>query len=312
MEIYQLEYFLAVERCRSFSAAALDICVSQSTLSQQIKRLEDELGVMLFVRGPRSVRLTPAGEDFVIHAKRILAEIQRSREAMHMYTNFNKGGIKIGAIPTIAYLGFNKIISNFMKNYPGIRIEIHEANTDDLLKLLQEKKINVAFITSPYSSDSEIDFYPFVTDRVAVMVSNSHPLANEIIIDLSDLSQENFLMIKSSSGYRQALIHACNQAGFEPRIILESSHVEMLRGFVEEGIGIALMGYRIAQCISSKSISIIPIRQVLVDRKNGLAIPRYRRLPLTVQLFRDFTLKYIYSESWVHNEPRATDPDMRE
>ncbi len=113
MEIHQLEYFLAVEKYRNFSTASLEICVSQSTLSQQIKKLEDELGVKLFIRYSRSVRLTPAGEDFLVHAQRIVSEIQQSRETIQKYISFDKGSIKIGVFPNMACLGLNKIITSF-------------------------------------------------------------------------------------------------------------------------------------------------------------------------------------------------------
>ncbi|MCL6594059.1 MAG: LysR family transcriptional regulator, partial [Alicyclobacillus sp.] len=274
----------------------MEICVSQSTLSQQIKKLEEELGVMLFVRGPRSVELTAAGRDFSAYAKRILAEIQRSREAMHQYTTYSKGEIAVGAIPTSGYLGFHKLIVRFMKAYPGIRLQIHEANTDDLLLGLQAHKIHVAFITSPFHTEAEVDFYPLVSDQVGVLLSRKHAQAGAQVVDLAELAHEPFLMIKSSSGYRDVLIRACHDAGFEPRMILESSHVEMLRAFVEEGVGVALMGMRIGRCLESSSTRVLPLQQ-LVERQNGLAVLRYRRIPLSVRLFRDFVLKHAYATS---------------
>lgn len=140
MEIHQLEYFLAVSTCMSFSTASMEINVSQSTLSHQIRKLEDELGVKLFIREPRSVRLSPAGEEFLEHTRKILAAIKTSQEAMQQYTNYIKGHLSIGAIPTIAYLGFNRIITKFIQSYPGISVEIHEANTDDLLQWMYEKE----------------------------------------------------------------------------------------------------------------------------------------------------------------------------
>jgi LysR family transcriptional activator of glutamate synthase operon len=287
VEIHQLEYFLAVEKFQSFSAAALEICVSQSTLSQQIRKLEDTLGVKLFIRGPRQVRLTPAGEEFIIYARRITSEIQRAKEAMHEYTSFTKGHLRIGAIPTIGYMGFNKLITAFIKEYPGIALEIQEANTDDLLSRLYNKEIHVAFITAPYVADFDIDFYPLTSDEIVVLVPATHKLALSPVIDLWELSQEKFLMIRSSTGFRNTLIRACNECGFEPDIVLESSHVEMLKGFVEEGLGVAFMGHRVASCIATESTVIVRIRPP-IQRQNGLAI--CSSVPLSTRLFRDFVL----------------------
>lgn len=292
MEIHQLEYFLAVEKYRNFSTASLEICVSQSTLSQQIKKLEDELGVKLFIRYSRSVRLTPAGEDFLVHAQTIVSEIQHSRETVQKYISFDKGSIKIGVFPNMTYWGLNKIITSFHRTYPGVDFEIHTANTDDLLKGLREKKVNVAFINSPFPDSFEIDFFPLMNDNIVMLTSSQHPLANESIVDLCDLSREKFLMIKNNSWFRNTLIHACNDAGFEPNIIFDTNDAEMVRSFVEDGIGVALMGYRIARHMSNPNNSIVRIRQML-ERQSGLAIPKSTRPPLATSLFRDFTLKEI-------------------
>ncbi|ALS21925.1 LysR family transcriptional regulator [Paenibacillus naphthalenovorans] len=290
MEIHQLEYFLAVEKYRNFSTASLEICVSQSTLSQQIKKLEDELGVKLFIRYSRSVRLTPAGEDFLVHAQRIVSEIQQSRETIQKYISFDKGSIKIGVFPNMACLGLNKIITSFFRTYPGIDFEIHTANTDDLLKGLREKKVNVAFINSPFPNHFEIDFFPLMNDHIVMLISSQHPLANESFVDLSDLSREKFLMIKTNAWFRNTLIHACNDAGFEPNVIFDTNDVEIIRSFAEDGVGVALMGYRVARCMSNPNNSIVPIRQMF-ERQSGLAIPKSTRPPLAASLFRDFTLK---------------------
>lgn len=123
-----------------------------------------------------------------------------------------------------------------------------------------------------------------------MLASVEHPLANEAMIDLCDLSQDKLLLNKSSSWFRDALAQACAAAGLEPKILLDGGPVEMVRSFVEEGIGVALMENRIAQSISNSNTSIVPIRQLL-ERQSGLAVPRYTRLPLSTSLFRDFTLK---------------------
>jgi len=291
MEIHQIEYFLAIKKYGTFSGASLEINVSQSSLSQQIQKLEDELGVKLFIRGSRVAKLTPAGEEFFTYAQRIKTEIQNSRDAMQEYTNFQRGQIKVGAIPTIGYLGIHKIITTFLRVYPGIEMDLYEANTDSLLMWLQQKKIHVAFITSPYSDEFNIEFCPLMNDKIVVLTSTAHRYANEPVIDLCQLVNEKFLMIKSSSGWRDSLVLACNECGFTPNVILDTSSVEMLRSFVEEGMGIALMGYRIAQQVSTPLTSIINLKQN-IERQNGLALLPTTRPPIATRLFRDFALKY--------------------
>ncbi|WP_067936644.1 LysR family transcriptional regulator [Alicyclobacillus kakegawensis] len=295
MELHQLEYFLAVEKYGTFSAAALEINVSQSSLSQQIRKLEDELGVKLFIRGARLAKLTPAGEEFFTYARRIITEIQNSRYAMQEYTNFHKGHIKIGVIPTIGYLGIHRLILRFSRLYPGIEVDMCEANTDDLLLFLNQKKIQVAFITSPYSDEFHVDFHPLIDDDIVLLVPIGHRYANESIVYISEFSNEKFLMIKSSSGWRDSLVKACNDCGFTPNVILTTSSVELLRNFVEEGVGVALMGQRIAKQITTPRTSIVQLKQD-IKRQNGLVMLPIRRPPLATRLFRDFVLQYEFDE----------------
>ncbi|KHF41602.1 LysR family transcriptional regulator [Halalkalibacter okhensis] len=292
MELRQLEYFQAIEKFRSFSAASFEISTSQSTLSNQIKKLEDELGVKLFKRHARYVSLTPAGEEFLIHVQKVLSEIEKSKETIQQYTNFEKGQVHIGALPYISHLGLDKIITNFIKTHPGIDIRVYTGDSDDSLTNMREKRINVAFINAPYSSDYDIDFYPLVKDRIAIIVSKANPLSNEEMVDLRDFSEEQFLMINSSHDFRLDLINACNESGFEPNILLNGASMHMVKNFVEEGIGVALMGYRLAQSISNPNISIIPIKQT-VERTTGIAVPKYKKLPLATRLFLDYTLTEI-------------------
>ncbi len=165
MEFHQLEYFLALEKYLSFSEAAESICISQPTLSYQIKKLEKELGTELFIRSTRNVQLTPAGAEFLKYAKRILLDIQTSKSVMLDHTNLTKGSIRIGALRLITNLGITSIIADFIKKYPGIKIQIHQGNTDVLLTKMHRGEIDVAFITTPFKFDHEFTFYPLIKDK---------------------------------------------------------------------------------------------------------------------------------------------------
>ncbi|WP_102348830.1 LysR family transcriptional regulator [Bacillus sp. Marseille-P3661] len=288
MEIHQLEYFLAIEKYRSFSAASQEICVSQSTLSQQVKKLEEELGVKLFIRNSRTVNLSAAGKDFLIHAKRILSEVHYSKETMQKFTNFNKGKITIGTIPLMSYLGLNKLIANFAKSYPGFEVEIHSGSTNKLLEGLRKKDINAAFISTPYPIEFDIQFFPIVSEQVVLLTSANHRLAQYNKVDFADLSEETFLINNSTSAFTKILINECMSLGYKPAMI-NCGNYEMIKTFVEEGLGITLMGYSVAKNISNSKTKIVSLEQSL-ERQVGLALTKHNRLPITTSMFRDFTL----------------------
>ncbi|MBX5437639.1 MAG: LysR family transcriptional regulator [Alicyclobacillaceae bacterium] len=292
MELHQLEYFLAVEKARSFSAAAQEICVSQSTLSQQIRKLEETLGVRLLIRGSRGVRLTPAGEEFALYARRITCEIHRAREAMQQYTSFVKGNLRIGMVSICGHLGMHKPITAFMKAYPGITLEVREANTDELVDMLLDRRIHVAFMTSPFISNGSIEFHPLLEDDILVLLPSSHPLAVCEEIDLCDLAHDRFLMIRSSTGLRNALVQACVSCGFEPNIVLETSHAETLQSFVEEGLGVAFIGRRVASRVAAGRTRAVQVRPRL-RRQSGLGL--LNPSASAARLFRDFILQHQHT-----------------
>lgn len=291
MEIHQIEYFLAVEKFKNFSTAALEINISQSTLSQQIKKLEEALGVKLFVRSARNIRLSLAGEEFLPYAKKIILEVELSREAISKFTCLEKGNIKIGIVPHFVYLNLTRSISHFIQSYPGIDVEVLPAYTDILLKGLREHEINAAFAEAPFPNSFDIKFFPLVNQKLVILASNKHHLASQTQVDLGSLADENIILSKPSSELRNTLLKECLNTQFEPNVILDSAYLEVVKSFVEDRVGIALIGDKVATAISTPETKIIEIKQT-IESQLGLAFPNYDRLPLSTKLFKDFILKH--------------------
>lgn len=293
MNLHQLEYMVAVAKYKSFSVAAMEIHVSQSTLSHQIRKLEDELGVLLFIRSPRSVRLTRAGEEFYNYAQRILKEINNSVNAMQEYTTFDKGYIRIGIISSVAGIRFSEIISSFLQKYHGIDMTIINDTTENLLDAIYERNINLAFVNTPYNQDYEIDFYPLVNEHIVALVPSTHPLAKESYIDLSNLSGHSFILSYPGFLNHNEVVNTDNRLDLN-KVIFVSDNLDMIQGFVQEGIGIALIGNLDANRVLNENISVVPLRQNII-KQSGLAVPRagipsLMHLPPLTKVFRDFTL----------------------
>ncbi len=294
MEIHQLEYIVAVEKFKSFSLAAEEICLSQSTLSHQIKKLEEELGVQIFERTTRSIQPTPAGAQFLIFAKKILGEIKRARQIMVEFNNLEKGKLVIGTLPNIGYIGLTSLIATFHKNYPGIQLELRDANSDQLVKWLQTSDIDAALLTHTFNQDHYklINFYPLFEDEFVLIVSKTHPLANRKKINLAEASEEKFLSTKASQGVRNLVVRACRDAGFEPDIIFESDNLETICGLVAEGLGVALLSTRVVQYLPRPNLAILRLSKK-IKRTTALAIPCETLTPSVVTVFRDFTFQWI-------------------
>lgn len=293
MEIHQLQYIVAVAKHQNFTRAADEICLSQSSLSQQVGKLEEELGVRLFDRTTRSVALTPAGREFVAFSKRILAEIERSRQCMEKYVTLERGQIIIGALPIIGQLGLISLIAEFQNAYPGIQLEIREAGSRDLLDWLNSAEIDVAFLTPPDNLPDDIETYPLLEDDLVLVTAKNHPLAGREVISLNEVAEERFISLNQHSGMYNVFLDACHKSGFNPNIAYTTSQVDTTFGLVAEGLGVAILSWRIARSSSLQDrLSIIKLDNKYT-RVTALAVPKHPYVSPTIAAFREFTLNWV-------------------
>jgi LysR family hydrogen peroxide-inducible transcriptional activator len=262
MEIHQLEYVMAVVKHHHFSYAADSVCITQSTLSHQIKRLEEELGVRLFERSTRKVRLTPAGREFANFASNILELLYQSRKVMQQYSDADKGEITVGAIPIMGILGFIPLLMDFQKTYPNIHMTFKEAGGETLLDDLQNEKIDTAFLIPPANVKNypDLQFYTLFIDDLVLLTYKSHPLAAERSVDLKLLRNDNFVLMNTNDGMLRANLDVCRKSGFTPNVVFQSGQVDTVAAVVAEGMGISILSSRVAKHVKSSGLSIIKIK----------------------------------------------------
>lgn len=269
MELYQLEYVLALTNYQNFSKAAEEINVSQSAFSHGIKKLENQLGVQLFVRSKKSISLTEAGEEFIPYAKRILAEVKQAQNAMLEHAKSLKGTIKIGAIPAITYQGITAILSAFQTKYPDTNLEIIEDKSSVLIKKFDTKELDAIIVNwielpdkyKPYS-------YPLIKDKMVFLVSRDHWLAAKECVALADLAAENFVMV---TPFRNDFTRLCLSVGFKPSITAVSPQSLSIKKFVEQNLGVAPYTSYVAAALLSPQTKIVNFTP-LVKRTTYLII----------------------------------------
>ncbi|MDX9871497.1 MAG: LysR family transcriptional regulator [Clostridia bacterium] len=291
MELHQLEYVLAVAKYQNFTRAAEEIKTSQSSLSQQIGKLENELGVSLFVRTTRSVQLTPAGEEFILHAKKILSAVNDTRRSIHEYTTIVKGNLALGIHPIIGYYRLPNLLASFQKNYPGVKISFVEEQCDELLDMLHSSKIDAAIIQHAVPSN-EFQFFPLISDQMVVVVSDRHPLAHRDSVELKELQDENFIVPPQVSGHFADFIQACRVEGFEPRVLLTCTHVRTIMGLVREELGITAFSSYVAALDIDPSLKILSLSPT-INRKIYLAVKATTDVPPTLKVFVKFALQWV-------------------
>jgi LysR family hydrogen peroxide-inducible transcriptional activator len=240
MEVHQLRYVCAIAETGSFSRAAERCQVAQPSLSQQISKLEDELGTRLFDRLARSVRLTDAGRTFLPHARTILQETELARSEVEGRRHDARGTVIVGVIPTIAPYYLPERLTAFMKKFPEATLRIVEETTPVLLESLSNLSVDIAILSLPIRP-REFETTTLMTERLYAALPPDHPRANASSIALRDLRNERFVMLRDSHCFREISLAACHRAHLDPRIAFESHQISSLLGMVAAGVGVSLV-----------------------------------------------------------------------
>ena len=240
MELHQLRYFCAVVDTRSFSRAAAQCHVSQPSLSQQILKLEDELGTRLFDRLGRTIRLTSSGETFLPRARAVLRELEAARGDVDVQKDSVSGTVSIGVIPTVAPYLLPPHLSRFTKQYPNAQLSIVEEITPILLERLRAATIDVAVLALPIRGH-EFESFPILTEPLFAAVPKQHRLARRHTLSLKDLRADPFLLLRDGHCFRDTAVAACDRARLHPQIIFESGQFSSLLSMVGAGMGVSIV-----------------------------------------------------------------------
>jgi LysR family hydrogen peroxide-inducible transcriptional activator len=240
MELHQLRYFCAVADTASFSRAAEKCHVSQPSLSQQIQKLESELGGRLFDRLGRSVRLTDLGEAFLPRARSVLHELSSAKDELTERLQSEAGPIVIGAIPTIAPYWLASRLATFSRKFPKVHLTIAEEITPVLLERLRAGSVDLAVLALPIRGH-EFDSYPLFTERLFAALPKTHKLARRPALQLADLRRDPFLFLRDGHCFRESAVAACDRARLRPNVVFESGHLSSLLAMVGAGMGVSLV-----------------------------------------------------------------------
>jgi LysR family transcriptional regulator, transcription activator of glutamate synthase operon len=250
MELRHLRYFLAVADAMSFTAAARRLHVAQPALSQQIRSLERELGVTLLERGARTRGLTEAGQRFAVRARRILLEAESASEEMEAFAGGRRGTVRFGsALQSLTEGRLARILADFHRRNPGLRIAFREAHTGPLIDLLGRGRLDLALIhvggdLSPRpTSDSyeTVRIDPLYGEPLLLAVGSRHRWADRRTVAWKDLEDEELIAFGSGSTVRQIVAEASRVAGIHPRTPISATNLGTVRALVSAGLGVAVL-----------------------------------------------------------------------
>lgn len=246
MTLTQLSYIVAVDRYRHFATAAEKSYVTQPTLSMQIHKLEDELGITIFDRSKSPVVPTEIGEKIIEEAKEILSQSKHIEDLASLSEDELRGTFRVGIIPTIAPHLLPLFLRSFTEKYPKVKLIIEEVVTDKLLELLDQDYLDVGIIATPVEQghifEEDLYYEPFIG-----YISETHPLAKKEKLSTDDLDINNLWLLNEGHCFRDQTVKLCKKhrgdAFTNSQIEFESGNLETLKQLVEQNFGMTLLPY---------------------------------------------------------------------
>lgn len=280
MEFQQLRYLCAIVDTGSFSRAAEHCHVAQPSLSQQISKLEDELGARLFDRLGRSIRLTDAGRTFLPHARAVLHQTELGRSEVDGRRMDARGTITVGVIPTIAPYYMPRRIAAFTRRHSEATLRIVEETTPVLVESLRSLAVDVAVLSLPLKH-RDFEITPLLTERLYAALPADHPRADAASLALRELREERFVLLRDSHCFRDIALAACGRARVDPRVAFESGQFSSLLGMVAAGVGVTLVPEmaidRSAGCRYVRISDAQAFRTIAVARLKGRSFSRVQQ-----------------------------------
>ena len=296
MEISQLRAVLAIAKSHSFSRAAQELYLSQSTLSLQVAKLEKELGVTLFYRTTRTVHLTEAGEEFVKSAGDILRNIRLLSQNMSAYGGLMRGTLTIGAISSLEAIHFSEMLASFYSLYPSLNIDLQEEGSITLIEMLRSHRIAQAFVVvDDPALYPDLHFTYLGRDEYHLAVSRLHRLARRKTVEIADLENENLIMHQGANGINAILDNAFRRAGVEPNVICRSSIPTIGFSLIEAGIGVGFFPAEIFSRMPSSGVAELSVTPPLY-KNIYLATLAENEFSVLDKTFTDFVCEW-YKEA---------------
>ena len=299
MNLYHLKYFLAIARTESFSKAALEMHVTQPTVSNGIKELERTLGVKLFNRGSRHVSLTMEGRALVNYAMQIQDLAEEAEDRLNRRDVQPGEGFVFGATDAAVTYLLPGILKSYMHHYPDVELSVHVSPTQYLVEELLSNRSEFALITLPYKHD-KIETMPIYQDSMPLVVGGEHHFVEKRSVTIKEVAKEPLILFHTDSVSRKIVDERFAEVGVSPRVVMELRSPEAMRKLVEVGVGISFLpSLTVQESLESGSLKEIDVKGIAFSREIGVAWRKRRYFgPAIRHLLEDIFDRYGVRDTW--------------
>ena len=286
-----LRAFVALAETGSFSAAAEAVHIGQPALSQAIAKLEEQVGVRLIERTTRSVRFTPAGEEFLVDARRVLQATEHMMSRGAEWADVRRGRIELLTVPSMAYRLLPGLVREFAASHDNVAVDLHDHADPALRQRMLRGEGDLAILTQNETA-ALFATLPFLRDRFRVLVAANHPFARQDSVEASQLAGERLILLRRGALFRSYMDAAIGSLTLS-QVPIEVNQPGTLTGMVEGGLGIALLPAMSCPSPALRSVTSRPLARPDVFRMVAFALPPEREPTPAVQAFVRFALGYI-------------------
>lgn len=258
MDVRHLTYFIEVARHKSFTKAAHALHITQPSISKMVKILEEELEVTLFNRTSKQAELTDAGKAVLRQAQQIVHSFHNLTSELSDVINIKKGNIIIGLPPMVGVSFFPSVIGDFNHLYPQITLKLIEVGSKEVEHGVEDGDLDIGVVALPVKNDL-FNRSSFVKEPMRVIVHPGHALSDQNLVEFSDLKQEPFVLFREDFTIRDRILERCNQNGFYPKIVCESSQWDFIAEMVAAKMGIALLPDTITKELPPNRIKVLTL-----------------------------------------------------
>ena len=299
MTITQLKYTLAVAEHGNFTTASDKCFVTQPTLSMQVQKLEEELGVVIFNRSTKPLQVTDIGKKVLFQAKKIVEESSRMNDVVSEEKGIIGGTLKVGIIPTVSSTLLTLFLNIFLKKHKNVELKIEEFNTETISQKLEDNTIDCAIAATPLNNNTIIE-RPLYYEPFIAYVPEHHFLAGNKTLGVDDLSNGDILILKDGHCFRNQVLNLCSFEDLNKQYELKSGSFETLINLSNNGPWMTIIPYLHSNNLSPKNLENIipfeepsPAREIsMIYSKSQLKLPVINALTTTISSVIRGQIKY--------------------
>lgn len=288
--VRQLQVFSAVARRMSFARAAEELHLTPPAVSMQIKQLETQLGLPVFERGASEVRLTLAGEYFLVHARKVLSSLKEAEDLVARLRRVETGRLALGMLTTAKYF-LPHLLSEFLRDHPGIEVTLVEGNREQLIERIQRNEVDLA-VMGRAPGELEARAEAFGVHPLGVVAPKTHPLARRQEVDPQELGSEPFVIRESGSGARATMEAFFRELHIRPPILMQISSNETIKQAVAAGMGLAFLSlHTVSQELEQGTLKLVRVTGLPLLRNWHVVHRRARTLSPVAEALRYFLIE---------------------